>query len=142
MLVSVEVALSTVLLIVGALLMISFLRVMYVETGIEVTHIVTQDVSFLNPKYRDDARIRFLDETLRKLAQIPGVEFAAAVNHLPLMGEDWVGELEDPDQPVHSADTAALVNSRFVTPDYWKAMGIPLKQGRFLDESDRNRPEH
>lgn len=140
-LVSVEVALSTMLLMIGGLLMLSFLGVMRVEKGFEVAHIVTRDVSFLNPKYRGDARTRFLDEVLRKLDQIPGVESAAAINHLPLIGEDWVGELQDPDQPPHSVETAALANFRFATPEYWKAMGIPLKQGRFLDESDRNRPK-
>jgi predicted permease len=136
-LVSVEVALSTVLLIVGALLMSSFIRVMHVETGVDVAHIVTQDVSFLNPKYRGNARIQFLDNLMRKLSEVPGVDSAAAVNQLPLIGEDWVSELEDPDQPAHSVETAALANSRFATPDYFKTMGIPLKQGRFLDESDR-----
>lgn len=139
MLVSVEVALSTVLLIVGALLMFSFVRVMRVETGIDVAHIVTQDVSFLNPKYREGANVGFLDNLLRKLAQIPGVDSVAAVNQLPLIGEDWIGELEDPDQPIHPVETAALANSRFVTPDYFKTMGIPLKQGRLLNESDHDR---
>jgi predicted permease len=138
-LVSVEVALSTVLLIIGGLLMLSFLRVMRVEKGFEVAHIITQDVSFLNPKYRGDAPTRFLDEALRKLGHVPGVEYAAAVNQLPLLGEDWVSDLQDPDQPTHSVENAALANFRFVTPDYWRAMGIPLKEGRFLDESDRNR---
>jgi predicted permease len=136
-LVSVEVALSTVLLIVGALLMSSFIRVMHVETGVDVAHIVTQDVSFLNPKYRGGAHVPFLDNLLRKLAEVPGVDSVAAVNQLPLIGEDWISELEDPDQPAHPADTGALANSRFVTPDYFKTMGIPLKQGRFLDETDR-----
>jgi putative ABC transport system permease protein len=138
-LITVEVALSTTLLITGGLLMLSFLRVMRVEKGFEVAHIITQDVSFLNPKYRDEARTRFLDDVLRKLDQIPGVESAAAINQLPLIGEDWVDELQDPDQPPHSVENAALANFRFVTPDYWRAMGIPLKRGRFLDESDRNR---
>jgi predicted permease len=139
-LVSIEVALSTVLLIMGALLMLSFLRVMRVDKGFEAAHIITQDVSFLNPKYRDEARTRFLDEVLRKLDQVPGVESSAAVNQLPLIGEDWVADLQDPDQAPQSVENAALANFRFVTPDYCKAMGISLKQGRFLDESDRNRP--
>ncbi len=137
MLVSVEVALSSVLLIVGALLMSSFVRVMHVETGIDVAHIVTEDVSFLNPKYKGDARIHFVDNLLHKLAEIPGVDSVAAVNQLPLIGEDWIGELEDPDRPAHPVETAALANSRFVTPEYFKTMGIPLKKGRFLNESDR-----
>ncbi len=141
MLVSVEVALSTVLLIIGGLLMLSFFRVMHVEKGFEVAHVITQEVSFLSPKYRGDGRARFLGEILRKAAQVPGVESAAAINQLPLIGEDWVSDLQDPEQPPHSVENAALANFRFASPDYWKAMGIPLKQGRLLDESDRDRPK-
>ena len=58
LLVSVEVALSTMLVITGALLVTSFVRVMQVETGIDVAHVVTQDVSFLNPKYKGSANVR------------------------------------------------------------------------------------
>ena len=78
-LVSIEVALSTVLLIIGGLLMLSFLRVMQVEKGFEVAHIITQDVSFLNPKYRGDAPARFLDEALRKVQ----ARFPASNTRLP-----------------------------------------------------------
>src|SRR5579872_4003330 len=134
-----EVALSTVLLIVGGLLITSFFRVLHAETGFEVANIVTQDVSFLNPKYAKGARRPFVEETVAKLAQIPGVETASATNHLPLLGEDWVSELEDPDQPPRAEDGAALVNNRFVTPGYFQAMGIPLKRGRYLDDSDQGK---
>jgi len=137
--VSFEVALSTVLLIVGGLLMTSFFRVLQVEKGFEVANIITQDVSFLNPKYARGVRRPFVEETVAKLAQIPGVEVAAATNHLPLLGEDWVSELEDPDRQPRPADEEALANNRFVTPGYFKALGIPLKQGRYLDESDKGK---
>jgi predicted permease len=134
-----EVALSTILLIVGGLLMISFFRVLHVETGFEVANIVTQDVSFLNPKYARGVRRSFVEDSVAKLAQIPGVDVAAATNHLPLLGEDWVSGLEDPDQPPRSIDQSALANNRFVTPGYFQALGIPLKLGRYLDESDKGK---
>jgi putative ABC transport system permease protein len=138
--VSLEVALSTVLLMIGGLLSLSLWHVLRVEKGFDVARVITQDVSFLNPKYRSSGNRRFVEETIPKLAAIPGVESAAATNRLPLEGEDWVGDLIDPDQPPRSADQAALANNRFVTPGYWKALGIPLKQGRYLDESDSNKP--
>jgi len=138
--VSLEVALSTVLLIAGGLLMVSFFRVLHVQKGFEVAHIITQDVSYLSPKYARAVRRRFVEESVAKLAQIPGVQVAAAINQLPLRGDDWVSELEDPDQPARSVENEALANFRFVTPGYWQAMGIPLKMGRFLDQSDKDRP--
>ncbi|MEO7144276.1 MAG: ABC transporter permease [Bryobacteraceae bacterium] len=139
-LVSVEVALSTALLISGGLLMLSFFRVMHVDKGFEIAHVITQDVSYVSPKYSHGARRGVVERTLAELSRIPGVEAAAAINLLPLRGDDWVGELEDPDQPKRAVEDSALANFRFASPGYWKTMGIPLRMGRFLDSSDKGRP--
>jgi putative ABC transport system permease protein len=139
-LVGLEIALSTVLLVSGGLLMLSFFRIMHVERGFEVAHIVTQDVSFLNPKYAHGFRRRFVEQVLEKLSALPGVHLTGATNLLPLRGDDWVSDLEDPDAPPVSVDHAALANFRFVTSDYLQAMGIPLRMGRFLDASDKDQP--
>ena len=139
MLVGLEVALSTVLLVVGGLLMVSFFRLLHVEKGFQTSHIITQDVSYLSPKYARGARRQAVQQTVEALAQIPGVQVAAAINRLPLRGDDWVGELEDPDQPPRPAENDVLANFRFVTAGYWQAMGIRLKAGRLLDESDGDR---
>ncbi len=138
--VGIEVALSTVLLILGGLLMVSFFHVLNVEKGFDMAHVITQDLSFLNPKYAHGAHRRMVPLLLEKLRELPGVDVAAATNHLPLLGEDWVGELTDPAQPARSPDQSALANFRFVSPDYWKALGIPLKLGRYLDDSDQSKP--
>jgi putative ABC transport system permease protein len=138
-LVSLEVALSTVLLIVSGLLILSFVRLMHVDKGFEVAHVITQDVSFLNPKYSHGVRRGFLEETVAGLARIPGVQAVGAVSQLPLQGDEWVSGLRDPDRPLRPGESATA-NFRFVTPDYQRAMGIPLKQGRFLQDSDQNRP--
>lgn len=132
-----EVAASTLLLVIGGLLMLSFVRVMRAPTGFEVAHVVTQGVSLIGPKYSDDNRTRFIDEALNKLRSIPGVESAGVTNQVPLRGETWIDGLREPDQPENSEP--ALANFRFVSPDYWKVMGIPLRQGRFFQESDRGR---
>ena len=137
--VAAEVALSTVLLIAGGLLLVSFSRVMRVDTGVDVAHVVTQDISFLNPKYAHGYRREFLERILPKLAQLPGADAVGAVNQLPVIGEDWVSDLMDPDQAPRPLDQAALVDDRFVTPGYFKAMGIPLLAGRYLDDSDKGK---
>jgi putative ABC transport system permease protein len=138
-LVSFEVALSTVLLIAGGLLMLSFFRLMRVDKGFEMAHVITQDVSFLSPKYAHGVRRGVVGEMADKLARIPGVEVVGAVSQLPLLGEEWVSGLRDPDNPQPSAPDNAIANFRFATPDYFKAMGIPLRRGRFLEEGDLNR---
>src|SRR5262249_17161304 len=99
-----------------------------------------QDVSFLSPKYSHGARLGFLEDMIQKLSAIPGVEAVGASSQLPLLGTDWVSGLRDPDHLQPSAPDNAIANFRFVTPGYFQAMGIPLRQGRFLEASDKDRP--
>lgn len=136
--VGLEVALSTVLLVAGGLLMVSFFRLVSVPAGFDVEHVMTQEVSFLSPKYAHGVRRGFVEQMLQEIAQIPGVQASGATSHLPLMGDETVGDLRDPDNTLALA--AAIANFRFVTPGYFKALGIPLRRGRLLEEADRNRP--
>jgi predicted permease len=137
MLVSFEVALSAVLLTAASLLLVSFVRLTHVEKGFETAHVITQDVSFLSPKYAHGGRDPVIRLMIDRLRQIPGVTAAGAANRLPLRGEDWVSELRDSEARTQDE---AIANFRFVTPDYWKAMAIPLQQGRFFNDSDWSRP--
>jgi hypothetical protein len=65
---------------------------------------------------------------------------AGATGRLPLTGEEWVSGLRDMDHPERAPEPDAVANFRFVTPDYWKALGIPPLRGRYLEASDENRP--
>src|SRR6185369_12423023 len=94
-LVSVEVALSTVLLLAGGLLLFSFVRVLAVDKGVDVTHVITQDVALVNAKYTDEGRNLFLRESLRRLSEIPGVSYAGLTSQLPLRGSAWTDALRD-----------------------------------------------
>jgi predicted permease len=137
-LVSVEVALSTILLVAGGLLLLSFFRLMRSDKGFETAHVITQDISFLNPKYAGGGRNRFVPLILEKLREIPGVRAVGLTDTLPLRGEDWISGLRDPAAPPDSSKIPAQANFRFVTADYFGAMGIPLKQGRFIRESEKD----
>ena len=141
-LVGLEVALSAMLLVVGSLLMLSFFRLLHVNKGFDVEHIVTQGISLMSPAYREaSARTRFIDEALPKLGGIAGVRSVGVVNQVPLQGETWLDDLADADRPKRKDELAGrTANFRFVSPDYWKTMGIALKQGRVFQASDRARP--
>ena len=68
-----EVALSTVLLVVGGLLMTSLLRVISIAAPFATESVITQDVSTGNSKSTDADRIRFMDQAFQALTAIPGV---------------------------------------------------------------------
>jgi predicted permease len=130
-----EVALTTVLLVVGALLLMSFLNVLRVPKGFNVAHVVTQEVSLSLARIKDPDRIRFVDEAVRQLSMVPGVRAVGVTNQTPLRGEAWVCGIADGGHP--EPKEMAVANFRFVSPGYWKALGIPLKKGRVLDPTDR-----
>jgi predicted permease len=136
--VGVEVALSSVLLVVGALLAVSFLRVLSVPKGVAIEHVITQDVSTSIAGVEDDDRIRFADQALQRLAAIPGVVAVGVTNQLPLRGESWICGLRDAGPPNHRE--IALANFRFVNPGYWDATGTPIRRGRAFRDADRGRP--
>jgi predicted permease len=137
--VGLEVALTAVLLIAGGLLMASLVRLLRVDKGFEVAHIVTQDVSFFSAKYAHGVARAAIAEVTEKLQRLPGVEAVGAVSQLPLMGEAFVSTLKDPDVAPRPDEDNGVANFRFVTPDYFKAVGIALRRGRFLEEGDRGR---
>jgi predicted permease len=136
-LVGAEVALSTLLLVMGGLLLLSFYRVMSAPKGFEAAHVITQDVTLADPKYSDKDRVRFVDEALRRLEQIPGVQALGVTNWLPIRGETWRCMLRD--AALQDKHGIAPANFRFFSPGYWAAMGIPLKRGRLIAASDRGR---
>ena len=143
--VGLEVALSTVLLVVGGLLAVSFVRVIEADKGIDVARVVTQDFALTNSKYTNPQRARFIHDALPQLASLPGVEAASVTNQAPLRGQNSTCGLRDPDHlpdPAHpdaASNFAGLANYQFVAPGFWKTMGIPTMSGRALDERDRGR---
>jgi predicted lysophospholipase L1 biosynthesis ABC-type transport system permease subunit len=87
--VGLEVALSTVLLVVGGLLTLSFIRVVEAPKGFDVDQVVTQDLSMSGPRFNDAVRYRIVDDAVTRLAAIPGVLSVGVTTQLPLRGEAW-----------------------------------------------------
>jgi predicted permease len=143
-LVGCEVALSTVLVFLAGLLVSSLLNVLHVDKGFEEKHTTAIDLDLPDTQYPDaPSRARFFERTLAQVSALPGVRSAAIVQGLPLTGETMVNgiELEGSKADWIDSSTKApiLVNVRFVSPDYFQTLGIPLLNGRSIEPQDRNR---
>jgi predicted permease len=137
--VTAEVALSTVLLVMAALLTASFLRLTRVDTGFGVEHILFADVSLSTTKYRgEQARVRFFDQVLNQLRVVPGVRAATLVSQPPLRGEAFVQAVFR-EHDTRQLTELPIANIRLVDPGYFKALHIGLRRGRVFDERDRGR---
>src|SRR5204862_6983975 len=84
-----EVALSLMLLISAGLLIRSFLQLVKSDPGFNSDNLLTMSVVLPAAKYKGEPqRAAFYSDLVRRVAELPGVELAAAVNHLPLGGSN------------------------------------------------------
>ena len=130
-----EIALSLVLLVGAGLLMqtLSNLRGQY--SLLEPEKLLTAR-TVLQGKYQQPAkRWAFYDEVLGRIKALPGVVSAAYTTSVPLQ---WAGGsngfILDGPQPPPNVATNAL--HRQISPDYFRTMGIALREGRYIENRD------
>jgi predicted permease len=135
-----EVALSVVLLVGAGLLFRSFMRLQSVNTGFSSEQVLTARLTPAGPGYRKDSDVgKFYDQVIEKISTVPGVEAAGIINTLPLdKGPTSAFRVEG--RPVTTPDKWPSVNYRVVSPNYFRAMGIPVLQGRTYTDRDIDGP--
>jgi putative ABC transport system permease protein len=132
-----EISLSLALLAGAGLLMKNFLVILRTNPGFNADNVLTMGISLPEAKYNDESRSRaFYDELLRRARSLPGVESAALINHLPLGGADSSSAILVEGAPDPPPGQEFEARYRVCTPDYFKAMGIPIVRGRDFAESD------
>jgi predicted permease len=133
-----EVALACVLLVAAGLLLRSFLRVLDVDLGFQPSRAAAVKV-----KYDDggnaDRRSAILQEMLRHVTAIPGIEAAGIADMLPLdRNRSWWLLAKG---AVFSKDQEHGVFAYLVTPGYLEAMGMHLRAGRDFNWQDTPKNE-
>lgn len=139
LLVCIQVGACVVLLIGAAGLVRSGLALAHVDPGFSPDGVVTGRLSLSTVKYGDDERIRqFWARTLESLKALPGTQAAAVVSLLPLSdGYEVKVAAEGETDPA----AAFHAEQRHVTPDYFRALGVPLLAGRSVGDEDRETSE-
>jgi putative ABC transport system permease protein len=137
MLVVVEIALALVLLAGAGLLVRSFILMQRVDPGFTTENLLTFQVGMQGPTYsRNEARVAFVSRLVQRLQTLPGVQQAAAGSTVPIAGRGtgaWFNILA---RPVPAGTTPPSVPYRVITPEYFRALQIPLVRGRVLTERD------
>jgi len=137
LLVIAEVAVAVVLLVGAGLLIRSFQRLRQVEPGFSRDHVLTMRTVLPFSKYaKPEQRRAFYDEVLRKIGELPGVESAGMITFLPLSFTGMNFNFSIEGRPAPSDIELPFALYRVVSPDYFRAMGIPLQRGRFFDSRD------
>jgi len=132
-----EVALSIVLLIGAGLLIKSFLRLWEIKPGFSPQNVLTLRISLPQPRYTSPRQwVIFYEQVLQRIESLPGVKATGAINHLPLTDFAFFGRLRIEDRPRSAVKVDPAVPIGVVSPDYFQAMGIPLRLGRTFTERD------
>ena len=132
-----EIALSLVLLVGAGLMVKGFRALVTTSMGFDRTHVLTFHVALPEAKYHDKDRVRtYYEQALRNLQALPGVESAACVTSLP-SGWTWNwSEFTPEGKPPANAGEIRSVISQVVTPGFFSALRVPLRQGRLLSDQD------
>ncbi len=138
LLVTLQLALAIVLLTGAGLLLRSFLLLDAVKPGFDTSHLLTLTVQLPENKYGEEARGQaFFAEAIQKIEALPGVRGAA-------VGGAVLGSFKDnvPNVNLIVEGQPAMQDVRrhgrnTVSDDYFRVMGIPLRQGRLFTAEDR-----
>jgi predicted permease len=132
-----QVALALVLLVGAGLLLRSLQRVSATALGFRPDHVLTARMRLPGSRYPSPLKQRqFVEALLERVTALPGVESAGATNGLPLGGYGEAAAIWLEGQPAPPMPKRPFVPVMGVTPDYFRAMGIALLNGRGFDGRD------
>ncbi len=137
-----ETALTAILLVVAGLLIRSFINASNEDVGFERHGVL---VFRANPTGDNIAtiekRILFADRVLAELKMIPGVTDAALITNMPMNGRSFYGDSVQRADKIEE-DNNITAGFDAVSPGFFKAMRIPMLQGRDLTDFDNSTDAH
>jgi putative ABC transport system permease protein len=138
MLVVVEVAAAVVLLIGSGLMIRSILRIREVEPGLRPQNLLTAKISLPREKYPDaESTIRFYEQVLERVNNVPGIESAGLISHLPIEEQGYNGNITV-EGKTYPRNESPLVEYRAASVDYFQTTNIPLLRGRYFSKEERD----
>lgn len=138
-LVAIQAGVGVALLVVTGLLVLSFVRLLHVDKGFDTDGVLAVDVALPPSMYTTAARqLHYFEDVLSRARALPGVTSVATTNRLPLRGEQTVNLLSYQND-TRPFDQRPMANYRYVSPEYFAAIGTPILRGRTFRETDRGR---
>jgi putative ABC transport system permease protein len=132
-----EVAFACMLVMGAGLLIRSYVRLSNVEAGTRADHLMTFLLSLPSRRYPPPAAVeQFYERMLDRIRQIPGVEAAGAGSGLPPDQLAFSDEYTFEERPLASHEPVPVAPVVIVTPDYFRAVGLPILRGRPFTERD------
>jgi len=133
-----EVMASLVLLVSAGLLVRALWRIEATDPGFRTDGVLTLRTALPIPKYNETARrAAFYTQVLSAVRALPGVSSAAYISFLPMTMTGGIWPITVDGKPLEMRRFGSHQASlRFVTPGFFATLGIPLRRGRDVRESD------
>jgi putative ABC transport system permease protein len=136
LLVVAQVALTVILLTGAGLLIRTFAALKDVNPGFRPQGVLSLRLAIPRNKYDGDEKVvAFCQRILEQVRALPGVEAAGMGNRLPLGGPSGMSSVYF-ERANQEPGTLEATDDTTITPDYFRAMGIPVLQGRSFTEQD------
>ena len=133
-----EIAISFVLLAGAGLLIKSFMHLRQIDPGFNPDNVLVMRLTSPPGKYaQGEPRAQLYKQLTDQVKSTPGVQSAGAILSLPLGGDTfnvWRGVVREGRPMTHEEQSNA--QNLVITPDYFKVLQIPLKEGRFFTDQD------
>ena len=137
-----EFALAVTLLGGAALLFHSFVRLQRVDPGFPTERLLTMRLSLPDTRYPDGkARTAFFRDLVARSAALPGVRAAAVSMALPPDLLQMTNPFTVEGRPIPPGQSAPAVAQLLISPDYFRALGVPVIAGRPFTDADREGAE-
>src|SRR5262245_42152884 len=132
-----EIALALALAIGAGLALKSFWRLQKVNPGFNPDGVLTMRLLAPTEIYsQPEQRLAFFKQALEKIKALPEVETASAASAIPMTTDGSSGTVSGENSTVGPNDLPVETEYSWVTPEYFKALGIELLKGRFFTDAD------
>jgi predicted permease len=137
-LISTEIAIAVVVLFLGALLIRSFEKLIHVDPGFRTDHLLSLEITLPEPRYQDEspATNHFYEGLIDKLQHSPGIVSAGTTIALPFQASRAMTRFLVAGEPALAPGALPMEQVRVVSPEFFQAMGLQLKQGRGFEGKD------
>ena len=137
-LVAAEIAIAVVVLFLSTLVIRSFQRLLAVDPGFRTDHLLSLEITLPEPRYADDSPVtnRFYEQILDRVAQSGDVLSVAATTQLPLQPSQVMTRFLVEGAPPLAPGAFPLAQIRYVSPEFFRTMGIGLRRGRIFQQRD------
>ena len=138
MLIAGEIAIAVVVLFLGTLVIRSFQKLLAVDPGFRVDHLLSLEITLPEPRYQDNspATNQFYEQLLDKIAQTPAIRSVGSTTQVPLNPSRAMTRFLVEGAPPLAPGAYPLAQIRYVSPSFFQTMGLGLQQGRVFERKD------